>query len=100
MWETVSDTDRDYETPDEVVELLRDALDDYEVENGNVLQAKAETYREGNYLTSDSGLVLHFPNGAEFQVTVKLSKRPQPQYDDSAAYEQRASYNLDNALYD
>jgi hypothetical protein len=54
----------------EFVEALRDAL----FEDFMFCDADARSFEEAGVLTSNDGLVVRFPDGAEFQLTVVRSR--------------------------
>ena len=43
---------------------------------GLIAGATIRSFAEAGLLTDNSGVVVQLPDGAEFQVTVRLSKRP------------------------
>jgi hypothetical protein len=55
--------------------ILSDALSawDEEWSDGNAFR-RIETFEEAMVMTRDKGLVLHMPDGTEFQVTIKQSR--------------------------
>jgi hypothetical protein len=59
-------------TTKELAQLLAEAFDGYGVEGS---KGQAESFEEAGVLTNNSGLVLRFEDGSEFQVSVVQSRR-------------------------